>query len=328
MPQDLTTLLYESFEGGVMPPAGWSVIDGTSSTRHWQLVDTGSNPAWIHSGTYAGWVNYEALDQDEWLISPLMDFTGVQTPYVEFWTYANNNWVANGELQFLVIDGSGTFTDTLWQQSSETWPYPSTYHQVVVDLSAYEDQDVYLAWRYVGNDGDSIALDDISVIGDIPSEVEVTFQATVSGIGMEVITNMAELSYMGTMQEAQTALQINASYGVEVEPTSAALIGLTGSNVEYTLTVTNTGNTADTFDIEVSGNAWLTDAPASIGLLPGESMDVTVTVSVPGGAADGAADVATVTFTSQGDGNVSASAELTTTADVAVNFIYLPIVSK
>ncbi len=207
------TLLEEGFESGVMPPTGWSVIDGTSSTRHWQLVDTSDDPAWIHSGTYAGWVNYEEADQDEWLISPLMDLTGVQSPTVEFWVYANNNWIADAELQFLVIDGGGTFTNTLWEQSNETWPYPSAYYQLQIDLSAYEGQSVYLAWRYVGNNGDSIALDDILVTGDTgappPTQVTITFNALVTAGPGETVTNVAELAYQGTLQEAATTLEVN-----------------------------------------------------------------------------------------------------------------------
>ncbi len=153
-------LLSEGFEGGVIPPDGWSVIDASTSTSHWQIIDSTT-----HSGDYAGLVDYEAADQDEWLISPVIDLSGLQNQTAEFWVYANNNWVTSAELQLLVIDSGGAFTDTLWQQSNETWPYPSEYHHVQVDLSAYTATPVRLAWRYVGNDGDSIVLDDILVTG-------------------------------------------------------------------------------------------------------------------------------------------------------------------
>jgi PKD repeat protein/subtilisin family serine protease len=233
------TLLEEGFEAGVMPPAGWSVIDSAAS-RHWDLVDTGTNPpAWIHSGTYAGWVNYVAEDQDEWLISPLLELTYIQNPMAEFWVYANNNWVSYAELQFLVIDDGGTFTDTLWYQSDETWPYPSIYHYLPIDLSAYEGGSVYLAWRYVGNDGDSIALDDILVTGDeaVPQVITVTFDVTVTAES-GYITNMADLTYDGDAFAAEHVLAVAALPEAEFTSNTPAMLG---EAAVFTPTVTGTG---------------------------------------------------------------------------------------
>ena len=65
------TLLSEGFENGVMPPAGWQTVSNSSSVRKWTLVNSTTNPAYVHTGAYAGWVNYDAAaTQDEWLISP------------------------------------------------------------------------------------------------------------------------------------------------------------------------------------------------------------------------------------------------------------------
>ena len=233
------TLLAEGFEGGLMPPAGWSVIDSAAS-RHWQLVDTGSNPpAWIRTGTYAAWVNYVAEDQDEWLISPLLDLTYIVDPMAEFWVYANNNWVSYAELQFLIIDGGGTFTDTLWYQSNETWPYPSIYHQLQIDLSTYEGDSVYLAWRYVGNDGDSMAMDDILVTGEstVSQPITITFNVTVTAES-GYITNMADLSYDGDAFAAEHVLAVIAPPEAVYTSNSPVMLG---DPAVFTPTVTGTG---------------------------------------------------------------------------------------
>jgi uncharacterized membrane protein len=105
--------------------------------------------------------------------------------------------------------------------------------------------------------------------------------------------------------------------------------GDVGTTVSYTIQITNTGNVADTFDVEVSGEAWAT-APdtSSVTLGPGGSATVVVTVAVPAGATHGSSDVATVTASSQGNPAMTASSTLTTTAVLPLRYIYLPLVLK
>jgi uncharacterized repeat protein (TIGR01451 family) len=104
-------------------------------------------------------------------------------------------------------------------------------------------------------------------------------------------------------------------YGLTVEPATDAKECLPGDTVVYTLAVTNTGNTADTFAVVVSGNAWTTNAPATVGpLAAGAGQLVNVSVTVPTSVTGGGADTATITLTSQGDNTKSDITTLTTTA--------------
>ena len=107
--------------------------------------------------------------------------------------------------------------------------------------------------------------------------------------------------------------------------------GAPGSVVSYEVTITNTGDGSDTFDLTVSGYAWATTiSDNSVTLGAGESAVVTVEVTIPGDAADGDMDTVTVTATSSGDPGVSDSHDITTTASTAPpNFpTYLPIMLK
>jgi uncharacterized membrane protein len=100
--------------------------------------------------------------------------------------------------------------------------------------------------------------------------------------------------------------------------------------VTYTLHVTNTGNTVDTFDLAVSGNTWPTTASAgTVTLNVGESTEVTVVVDIPSTAADGEMDSAAVTATSQSDTSATDVATLMTTAvSAGPSTLYLPVVIK
>ena len=80
------------------------------------------------------------------------------------------------------------------------------------------------------------------------------------------------------------------------------------------------------FDITLSGNLWTTTAPATTGLIqPGATSDVLVSVTIPVDAIMGAEDTVILTFTSQGDEEISAAVTLTTL--VPWQF-YLPLVAR
>ena len=176
----------------------------------------------------------------------------------------------------------------------------------------------------------SLSSDAGTTVSGTSSLVDVTFDSTSLATGVYTGTLCINSNDSFTPRvEVPVTLTVSApSYGVTIAP-SAAMTDTAGVSVAYTLYVTNTGNTADSFDLSVSGNAWtttLSDSSVSLGI--GESTMVTVTVDISSGAADGEMDIATVTATSQGDGAVSDSAALTTTAVVDEVFIYLPFIAK
>jgi hypothetical protein len=118
----------------------------------------------------------------------------------------------------------------------------------------------------------------------------------------------------------------NDFYGVTITPPNDAASGDPGSEVVYTLTVTNSGTTTDTFDVSIIGNDWPAAAPLTLGPLePGVSATLNVTVSVPVDAGCGDFDVVTVTATSQNDASASDSSTLTTSANAAYCLVLEPL---
>jgi hypothetical protein len=119
-------------------------------------------------------------------------------------------------------------------------------------------------------------------------------------------------------------------YGVELSP-DAQQSGAPGDDVAYSVQITNTGSSSDTFDLALGGNSWTTAlSDSSVTLAAGTSTTVDVTVSIPSGANNGDNDVVTVTATSQANPSQSATVQLETTADVATSSydVFLPAIFK
>jgi len=114
-------------------------------------------------------------------------------------------------------------------------------------------------------------------------------------------------------------------YHARLEPPASMQWGDPAEAITYPLMVTNTGSAGDTYTLAAAGNAWAMNYPAQVGpLAPGESLGLTVTVSIPADALGGAADIVDFSITSQGSGMLVDRAELTTVTHWKV--LYLPLV--
>ncbi|MBN2145763.1 MAG: hypothetical protein JW726_00185 [Anaerolineales bacterium] len=113
------------------------------------------------------------------------------------------------------------------------------------------------------------------------------------------------------------ALHLLSPYGLEASADRLAQSGLEGTSVEYQLTITNTGSIADTFVVAINGNQWTTTTPESqVALAAGAQAQVPVTVQIPLGVFGGQVDQASVSVTSIGDIEATATFTLSTTAKI------------
>jgi hypothetical protein len=112
-------------------------------------------------------------------------------------------------------------------------------------------------------------------------------------------------------------ISIKATYAVISTANESAKTGDITTNVVYTVTVTNNGSDADTFDISKSGDIWTTVLSAnSIGPIAGSggTDTFTVTVTIPNDANDEDTDTCVVTVTSQEEPSALDSVTLISTA--------------
>ncbi len=168
-------LLFEGFEGGVMPPAGgWETFHRGTTTREWDLVDKPTYPLYVYEGEYAAWVNYDSYaNSDEWLLTPVINATTLVDIELSFMALSDTMY-PDATMKLWATDAAGVplTTEPLWDMvRDEVWDDDFYYREVIVDLSAFEGMsEIRLAWQYVGLDGDSFGLDNIRLTGayDIP----------------------------------------------------------------------------------------------------------------------------------------------------------------
>lgn len=158
-----TSYLSEDFETSV-PPAGWgSIVTNTGDPDYTWHQGTS-----YYSGAHAAEVLYD-YDQDEWLLSPVMNLSGADPSVVlEFYWMMSWYWgqdpYDNYDMEvWISTDAGSTFPTMLWSEddagefSSYDWYFTS------VSLSGYCVSDVVIGFRYVGSDGAQGCFDLVTV---------------------------------------------------------------------------------------------------------------------------------------------------------------------
>jgi RHS repeat-associated protein len=160
------------------------------------------------------------------------------------------------------------------------------------------------------------------VVADVPPDAALGS----SDVAWVTVTSLGDPAQVETRQLTTTA---SVSAGVSVTAGRLQRTGSPGGRVSYRLRVTNQGNVADTFDLDLSQHAWPVTASLTGGpLAAGKSADLDVIVTVPDGAAPDEADTVAVSAVSHVDPAQSASVELITTISCvpasSISFTYWP----
>ncbi len=161
-----TTLLEEGFDQeGVFPPADWSVIVTNSNYTWEQGNQNGHDFNQIDPNSqYSAIVNWVAEDQDEWLITPVIDAAGETPVSLHWYAGVSGSWLTNATLKCLISTDNGTTWTELWNALDEIDPAADwDWNEVTIDLSSYASTPFQIAWEYVGNNGDLAGVDGVSV---------------------------------------------------------------------------------------------------------------------------------------------------------------------
>jgi PKD repeat protein len=122
-----------------------------------------------------------------------------------------------------------------------------------------------------------------------------------------------------------------ATYGVQITSPQPAKSGARGTQVIYTVVITNTGTVPDSFTLSLPAAGtyqWVTqlDATALGPLAPQQSANAQVTILIPTAAPLIASDVVTITATS--NSSTSATNGVALKTSTLVSWIYLPFIRR
>ncbi len=167
--------LSENFDGTTFPPTDWTVVN-THATNNWKRTTAAL------TGFGSATVAWIAAPQDETLISPVFSLVGMNT--------AALNFSVSLGYQYMVTNPFGNFTASISNDGGISWSQLwveedyGSYEEYVplninIDLATYVGQaNLQLKFQYVGNDADTVKLDDVSVSScanaDIPSITTLT----------------------------------------------------------------------------------------------------------------------------------------------------------
>nr|MCR5658824.1 choice-of-anchor J domain-containing protein [Bacteroidales bacterium] len=175
----------ETFENGETDWPCWTKIDADNNNgtavSYWHRAGEGECTSW--HGHYCVRHPTSTAAQEGWLISPRLILQPEYNATLTFRSWSNSG--VNKSV--LVSTGSNPSTTSSY---TEVWSNDECqgWSNVEIDLSAYQGQNIYIAFKY--NDGnDTWLIDDVDVEETAPSEYTITANAnnsdwgTVSGGG-------------------------------------------------------------------------------------------------------------------------------------------------
>jgi PKD domain len=167
-------LLDENFTDGNMPPTG--------SWGDWERIQTSSNQTWYidntmpHTTPYCGTVHRDGnLNlQDEWLITPSLNFSDYSRVYLKFYWYTCyyvTTYKRYVEMNVSVSTNGGTSWTKIWSFDDvgkffTDWKWYDTVlpKSSPINLSSYAGQnDVKIAFQYYSNTTTSGAYQEFSI---------------------------------------------------------------------------------------------------------------------------------------------------------------------
>lgn len=136
---DNDNALFEGFSGDAFPPACWYLYKD-SHYYGWQRSTNDNNPIDPTGTAYSYWPD------ESYLVLPHMHINGSAKLTFDM-AFSDGS----GEESSVVLSTAGyaklDFTTTLWTATE----FPATKTTVTIDLSSYDNQDIYMAFKFVGN---------------------------------------------------------------------------------------------------------------------------------------------------------------------------------
>jgi hypothetical protein len=268
----------EDFEGETFPPEGWTVYSLLDEAQNWELnlwqnITPGGTQSAFHNSTSG------EGSVDNWLVTPQINIAADGFHYLSIWSYLANSWAYKSNT-VLISTGSPDPADDdyviVWDNASDLGN-AYLWMNYFVDLESYIGQDIYVAFRYEGDQwGHTWNIDDVSLVDDSPifniSELEVSQTVGLNGTGIQTIeiTN-------GGIQDLTFDIEmeyLNSEGWLTVDPLNGSVASQ--SALEISLAFDANGIDIGTFQANLIINSNDSENPADTVLVTLEVIDVNV----------------------------------------------------
>lgn len=180
--------LTEDFESEDFPPIGWTRYDQDGDETGWALSYVNHTPG----GEFSAIHSYSWINQDGWLVMPQISVPEEGFYYLTFWSQVlDYEYYVNGRNSVLISPASGNPNDGDFTEVWTVEEVTGAWTQYFINIEEYAGQDIYIAFRYEGENAHNWVIDDVSVgeeIDDSPvlsvSQLEVALTVGENGSGL------------------------------------------------------------------------------------------------------------------------------------------------
>jgi len=203
-------IFSEDFETGT-PPAGWTLIDADGNGQNWVLWDEG------YGNDYDGYsfASYPmgSSTNDNWMVTPAISLGTASS--LSF--FRKTGFFTQAHYGVYVSTTSATDITSFTLLQEETPSYYA-WSQITVDLNAYSDQTVYIAFRHFDNSNAPIQIDNIEVTSTMSASVITTTPGSL--LFTDVPVNTSSAAQTVTVNRINVTGDITATVGAPFEISS------------------------------------------------------------------------------------------------------------
>ncbi len=245
------TTLEEGFES--WPPEGWQILELGDGLNGWRDDFSGI----YHSGEQSAHSHIDNNQCDNWLVAPPIEVTS-NNYELKFWDYHKGiEYYDKASVQISTGSGNPTDGDFIEIYTTSTPLNLETWEERTIDLSSYNGENIYVAFRYEGT-WHSWNLDDVTISPDTYTDGALTEYLSPIGVSETPVTSpvIVKLENLGTsvINDFNITWEVNSipqtpysGSGLNLQPGQSSNIDLGVYNfdvvgfynIEATLDVTN-----------------------------------------------------------------------------------------
>lgn len=146
----------ENFDASTSAPVGWSVINGGGSST---FIFSAGAPGSALSAPNAAQINYDSVAHDDYLVTPSITVTaGVNDRLTFFVKNQDPNYVENYDVKVSTTTATAAAFTTFLKTNG---PAPNAWTQVVLDLTPYVGQTIYIGFHATSTDKFRLLFDNV-----------------------------------------------------------------------------------------------------------------------------------------------------------------------